>query len=87
MHHALLIAHCSPLTTHHLRIGTRAAIREVGFNITQPTRPWFFNFSAAPPELLAKKVESRQSVEVVSSEKCMRSEVGSGEWWVVNNEQ
>jgi len=35
--------------------GTRTAIEAVGFNVTQPARPWFFNFSAASADVLARK--------------------------------
>ena len=35
--------------------GTRVAIEKVGFKVVQPYRPWFFNFSAASPEVLSKK--------------------------------
>ena len=35
--------------------GTRTAIEKVGFAVTQPYRPWFFNFTAAAPSVLQKK--------------------------------
>jgi len=35
--------------------GTRDALLRVGFKEVQPTRPWFYNMTAAPPELLARK--------------------------------
>lgn len=35
--------------------GTREAIRQVGFNVTQPARPWFFNFSSATTSFLERK--------------------------------
>mmetsp|Transcript_60723 Transcript_60723/g.135338 ORF Transcript_60723/g.135338 Transcript_60723/m.135338 type:complete len:212 (-) Transcript_60723:279-914(-) len=35
--------------------GTRAAIKQVGFQVAQPARPWFFNFSAASPDVLSRK--------------------------------
>ncbi|EOD14680.1 hypothetical protein EMIHUDRAFT_461557 [Emiliania huxleyi CCMP1516] len=35
--------------------GTREALLRVGFKEVQPTRPWFYNMTAAPPELLARK--------------------------------
>ena len=35
--------------------GTRTAIERVGFAIDQPTRPWFFNESAASADFLKRK--------------------------------
>ena len=35
--------------------GTRTAIERVGFAIEQPTRPWFFNESAASADFLKRK--------------------------------
>jgi len=35
--------------------GTRNAIAKVGFKVVSPYRPWFFNFTAATPDFLAKK--------------------------------
>ncbi|EOD18638.1 hypothetical protein EMIHUDRAFT_243631 [Emiliania huxleyi CCMP1516] len=37
------------------RIGAREALLRVGFKEVQPTRPWLYNMTAAPPELLARK--------------------------------
>ena len=35
--------------------GTRTAIEAVGFAWAQPYRPWFFNYTAAAPEVLQRK--------------------------------
>lgn len=35
--------------------GTRTAIEKVGFEVAQPTRPWFFNYSATSEAVLAEK--------------------------------
>jgi len=35
--------------------GTRTALERVGFEITQPMRPWFYNESAAPAAFLERK--------------------------------
>lgn len=35
--------------------GTRTALQKVGFAVEQPYRPWFFNFTAAAPAVLAHK--------------------------------
>lgn len=35
--------------------GTRIAIQKVGFATVQPTRPWFFNFTAATAKTLSRK--------------------------------
>ena len=37
------------------RLEAREALLRVGFKEVQPTRPWFYNMTAEPPELLARK--------------------------------